>query len=269
MAYFLFSLLQKSSNCINKLKKETMNKKLFLIIFIGIVGSLANAQPLKIDTVAVSILDHMSAVIGDLSSCAVTINSNYDVHSKELGLIKHSDQEKLYLHGPDKLMVEADGDKGSREFFYNGKLLSYYSFDKNQFGQIACSSPVVDMIDSVNKSYGIDFPAADFFYPSFVDDIISEAKGLVFLGITKVNNKDCFHIAGTAKDKTFQFWISNDAFYLPMKMVIVYTGREMNPQYEAVLSDWQINPSLPDALFEFTAPPKAKKIKLVALSLKK
>ncbi len=246
-----------------------MKKKFLIIIAVGVIGLQSIAQSSKIDTVAVSILDHMSAVIGDLNSCSVTIRSNYDIHSKQLGLIKHSDEQKLYLHGPDKLMVSAEGDKGSREFFYNGKTLSYYSFDKNQYGQIALASSVVDMIDTVSKNYGVDFPAADFFYPSFVDDILAEAKDLVFLGITKVNNKDCFHIAGTAKDKTFQFWVSEDAFYLPMKVVIVYTNKEMNPQYEAVLSDWQVNPNLPDALFEFTAPPKAKKIKFLALSVKK
>jgi hypothetical protein len=234
-----------------------MNKKLALIIFISTLFAYANAQTPKIDTVAVSILDRMSAMISDLSS------------SRELGLVKHSDEEELYLHGPNKLLVRSDGDKGTRYFVYNGKTLTYYSLDKNQYGEIQSQSPVMDMIDSVNKIYGIEFPAADFFYPGFVDDVLSEAKNLAFLGITKVNDKECFHIAGTAKDKSFQFWISDDAFYLPLKMVIVYTSKENNPQYEAVLSDWKVNPDLPDALFEFSAPPKAKKIKMVPLSVKK
>ena len=128
---------------------------------------------------------------------------------------------------------------------------------------------LVEMIDTVNKLYGIEFPAADFLYPTFVDDILSNSKELVYLGLTKVEGKECYHIAGVAGDKTFQFWISDDAFSLPLKMVIVYTGKEMNPQYEAVLSDWQVNPTLPDALFEFAVPHKAKKVKLVPLSAKK
>jgi hypothetical protein len=243
-----------------------MLKKSFIIIIIFSLAAQTRGQSSKIDTVAVSILDHMSAIIGDLNSCSVTIHSNYDLHSKSLGLIKHSDEEKLYMRGPDKLLVTSEGDKGSREFFYNGKTLSYYSFDKNQYGQIDAPSSIMNMIDSVNKDYGIEFPAADFFYPTFIDDIISNAKNLYYLGITKVDGRECFHVAGTAKDKTFQFWISNDAFYLPVKVVIVYTSEEMNPQYEAVLSDWQVNPVLPDNLFNFLAPPKAKKIKMHSLS---
>jgi hypothetical protein len=228
-----------------------------------------SAQAPKIDTVAVSILDKMSATIGDLGSCSVTIHANYDITSRTLGLVKHSDEQQLYLHGSDKLLLRSEGDKGSRDFFYDGKTLSYYSIDKNQYGQISAPASVMEMIDTVNKLYGIDFPIADFFYPTFVDDILTESTNLAYLGLTKVNGKECFHIAGTARDKTFQFWITNDAFYLPAKLIIVYTSKEMNPQYEATLSDWQINPSLPEALFTFSAPPKAKKIKMIPLSAKK
>jgi hypothetical protein len=246
-----------------------MNKKFVLLIFICAGLSQANAQAPKIDSMAVSILDRMSIVIGELNSCSVMVKANYDINSKSLGLVKHSDDQQVYLHGPNKLLVKSDGDKGTRYFSYNGKTLTHYSLDKNQYSQVAAPSNIMEMIDSVNKIYGIDFPMADFFYPTFVDDILAEAKNLAFLGITKVGDKECFHIAGTAKDKTFQFWISDDAFYLPMKMVIIYTGKENSPQYEATLSNWQVNPDLPDAIFEFNPPVKAKKIKMIPLSQKK
>ncbi len=247
-----------------------MYKKLLLVLFFGVGGLSLSAQTQihRIDTVAVSILDRMSAMIGDLNSCSVTVKSNYDIISHQLGLVKHSDEEQLYLHGPNKLLLRSDGDKGSRDFYFNGQTLSYYSLDKNQYGQIEAPVSVIEMIDTVNKLYGIDFPIADFFYPGFVDDILAESGSLVYLGLTKINGKECFHIAGTAKDKTYQFWIANDAFNLPMKVVIVYTGREMTPQYEAVLSDWQVNPTLPDAMFDFVVPHLARRIKLAPVNTK-
>ena len=242
-----------------------MNKKFFLSLLILGMGARTIAQAPGIDTVAVSILDRMSAMIGDLSSCSVTIRSNYDIGSKDLGLVKHSDEQQLYMQGPNKLMVRTEGDKGSREFYYDGQTLSYYSLAKNHYGQIPAPPTIMEMIDTVNKRYGIEFPVADFFYPGFVDDILADSRNLAFLGMTKVDGKECFHIAGAGKDKTFQFWIANDAWSLPMKMVIVYTGKDMSPQYEAVLSDWQVNPVLPASLFQFIAPPKATKIKLMPM----
>ncbi len=253
-----------------------MNKTIFFLLLFGLVaGEQVRAQKAhpaqvrRIDTVAVAILDKMSAMIGDLGSCSVTIKSNYDVTSKELGLIKHSDEEHLYLHGPNKLLLKSEGDRGSRDFYFDGKTLTYYSPDKNQYGQIEAPVSLVEMIDSVNKVYGIEFPAADFLYPTFVDDILDDSKELVYLGLTKVDGKECYHIAGRGTDKLFQFWIADDAYTLPVKMVLVYTNKEMNPQYEAVLSDWQVNPNLPGAIFQFDIPHKARKVKMVPLSAKK
>ena len=248
---------------------KTLSFFVLTLLFVGRSAAQTKTQPQvrRIDTVAVAILDKMSAVIGDLSSCSVTIKSNYDITSKELGLIKHSDEQQLFVHGSDKMLVKSDGDRGSRDFYFDGTKLSYYSLDKNQYGQIDASMTLVEMIDTVSKLYGIEFPAADFLYPSFVDDILTESRELVYLGLTKVDGKECYHIAGKASDKTFQFWISNDAYTLPLKMVIVYTNQEMNPQYEAVLSDWQVNPNLPDALFTFTIPHRAQRVKLVPLAM--
>lgn len=249
---------------------KTLSFFVLAVFFAGGVSAQTKTQPQvrRIDTVAVAILDKMSAVIGDLNSCSVTIKSNYDVTSKHLGLIKHSDEQQLFLHGPDKLLVKSDGDRGSRDYYFDGNKLSYYSLDKNQYGQIDVPMSLVNMIDTVSKLYGIEFPAADFLYPSFVDDILTDSRELVYLGLTKVDGKECYHIAGRAADKTFQFWISDDAYTLPLKMVIVYTSQEMDPQYEAVLSDWQVNPNLPDALFTFTIPHKAERIKLMPLAMR-
>jgi len=246
-----------------------MKKGFFFIILVCLSSRQLNAQTSGIDTVAVSILDRMSAIIGELNSCSATVKTNYDVSSQALGLIKHADEEHIYVGGHDKLLVTSEGDKGNKQMLYNGKTLTYYSVDKNHYAQVSAPSSLIDMIDGMNKNYGLIFPAADFLYPGFVDDILAEASSLVLLGMTRVDGKNCFHIAGAAKDKTFQFWIADDPFHLPVKLVIVYTDKPMNPQYEAVYCDWQINPRLPAGIFEFIAPPNAKKIKMHPLSAKK
>jgi hypothetical protein len=246
-----------------------MTKRIIFIFLVCAFSGQVMAQSSKIDTVAVHILDRMSAMIGSLNSCAVTVNTNYDVSSRELGLVKHADEEHVFIGGPEKLLVRSSGDKGNKYMVYNGKTLSYYSIDKNHFAQTKVPSSLVEMIDFMNKKYGIVFPVADFLYPGFVDDILAEANSLVMLGTTNVNGKECFHIAGTSKDKTFQFWIADDAFNMPVKLVIISTNKEMNPQFEACYSDWQLNPNLPDRIFDFSVPPNAKKIKLTPLTAKK
>jgi len=229
----------------------------------------AMAQHADIDTTAVAILDRMSATMYELKSCSVAVSSEYDVSSQSLGLVKHTDEERVYLSGNNKLFVNTEGDKGSRDLIYNGKTFTYYSNTKNHYAQEELNTTTVGMIDSMNKAYGIIFPAADYLYPSFVDDILAASQKIEFLGMTRVEGKDCFHIAGVCKDKTYQFWISGEPYFLPAKMVVVYTDKPLNPQFEAVYHDWQINPTIPDGVFEFQAPPGAAKIKFMTAEERK
>ena len=77
-----------------------MNRKfLFGILICSVITTGVTAQKAKIDTIAVAILDRMSAMIGDLSSCHVTVKSNYDVRSHHLGLVKHGDEEQIVYAG--------------------------------------------------------------------------------------------------------------------------------------------------------------------------
>jgi len=92
--------------------------------------------------------------------------------------------------------------------------------------------------------------------------LLSEQGNLVFLGKTIVDGRECFHIAGSDKTKSFQFWIGSDDLFLPVKLVIIYTTDKDKPQYEAIYKDWTINTDYPDSMFEFTTPPKATKVKL-------
>ncbi|MDP4129551.1 MAG: hypothetical protein Q8918_03850 [Bacteroidota bacterium] len=41
----------------------------------------------------------MSAMIGDLASCSVTVNSNYDIRSEHFGLVKHANEQHVYMQG--------------------------------------------------------------------------------------------------------------------------------------------------------------------------
>lgn len=235
-------------------------KILSFIVFLCLYTNKINAQ---IDSAAVAVLDKMSGVIGNLRSCSFTIITEYDIYNDKLGLVKHSDEANVFLKAPDKLLVNKKGDKGKKDIFYDGKMFTYFSPNNNQYSTISAPATIIETIDSIHNTFGIDFPAADLFYPYFVDDLLDVATNLSYLGLTTVDGKECFHIAGTTIDFTFQFWISNDESNVPIKMSIVYTNKIGNPQYEAVFMKWNLNPSLDDSMFNFTVPSNAVKIKFV------
>lgn len=238
-------------------------KKMFFILLLTISLQIF-AQESRFDSTAILILDKMGTIIGDLNSCSFTLNTSSDQIDVELGLVKQFKAHQVYMVGPDKMLVDSHGEKGHRGFWYNGEQLAYYSYSENNYAVIDAPSNIMATIDTVNKTYGIEFPAADFFYPSFTDDLIENNDEIIFVGKSLIDDKECFHIIAKNSVLSIQIWISDDALFLPVKMVIVYYDVSPNQQYEATFSNWQINPNLPNAMFEFSPPPDANRLKLVA-----
>lgn len=237
-------------------------KKLIFSLFI-VFGINLYSQNFQIDTVAVTLLDKMGSIIGGLNSCSFTLNNSNDAIDVDLGLIKYFNTHQVYMVGPDKMLINSAGDNGHKGYWYNGKKLAYYSYTENNFAIIDAPSNIMATIDSVNKTYGIDFPAADFFYPSFTDDLIRQSDEIIYAGRSKIADKNCFHIIARNKSMGIQIWISDDAMFLPVKLVITYYDVIPNIQYEATFSDWKMNENIPDAMFDFIPPAGANELILL------
>ncbi|MBK8550504.1 MAG: DUF2092 domain-containing protein [Ignavibacteria bacterium] len=234
--------------------------KYFIVLLLVIFTGKSYAQ---YDSIAVAILDSMSNEISELETCSFRYTSEYDIPNDEFGLITHSESGIVYMKGPDKIFVEKKGDKGHKSFFYNGKTMLLYSFDKNQYASAPATMSLIELIDSISSYYGVEFPGVDVFYPDFVDNLLETSNNLIYLGLAMVGNTECYHIAGARDDMTFQFWISPDKYSLLVKMSIVYLTKPEDPRYSIVFSDWKLDENIDDSKFEFSLPEGALLVKLI------
>jgi hypothetical protein len=243
-----------------------MKKTLICCIFLGMFAPV-QSQSASYDTVAIMILDHMSNILGELSSCSFRLNTSTDISDPESGIITTYEISDASFYGPDKMLVKIKGGKGHRGYWYNGQKLIWYSFDENNFVVVDAPDNIVDMIDTIHSTYGFVFPAADFFYPSFTDDLINNSEynseNIIYKGTTYLDGQECFHILARNTEMNVQFWIANNPMFLPVKFLINYANKTNVQRYEATFSNWQINPELPPTMFEFTPPPSAKQVSIV------
>jgi len=238
-------------------------KRILVGILLLAVSMNARAQGPGNDPAALQILDHMSDVIGELGSCSYTVNVWRDVNDPDLGLVTHFIANEVYMRGPNKMLIDSKSGVDHRGYWYDGTTITYYSYDENNYAAIKAPATILETIDAINRDYGIDFPAADFFYPTFTDDLIENSDRIVFLGKKNVEGRDCFHILAKFKTMGVQLWIANDSLNLPVKYSIVDYDQKNAPRYEATFSNWQINPVLPSAIFDFVPPAAAAPIRLV------
>ncbi len=239
--------------------KKVLITPLWVLLSLGVF-----AQGKRHDSLAILIIDRMTDVIGDLESCSYKLNTANDIWDPSAGLVKHFADYEVYMSGPSKMLINARGHKGHRQYMYNGEQLAYYSFDENNYGVIPAPGTIIKTIDSISDNYGYDFPAADFFYPAFTDDLLEDSDSLRFLGMVKIFGKEYFHILASGKKLDFQFWVTNDAYNLPARFVITYKTERGSPQYHAAFSEWQINPTLPAAMFDFLPPPGATRVRIMS-----
>ena len=236
--------------------------RLLKLICLLFVTSPTVAQPAKFDSVAISIIDRMSDVIGDMRSCSFKLTTTLDIEDKTLGMLKHFTVYDVVLNGSNKMLINAQGYKGHRQFKYNGKQLTWYSFDENNYGTIPAPPTTIRTIDSLSATYGIEFPAADFFYPALSDDLMQNSESISLVSTDMLDGRQYYHILASGKETDIQIWVANDEWSLPSKLVVRYKTLTGSPQYYASFSEWSVNPDIPQMLFEFTPPPGAAKVKI-------
>lgn len=249
---------------LNRLLKIYIMKKKIIPLLCLAFPLLVCSQQKRQDSLAILLIDRMTDVIGDLESCSFALQTANDVVDSGDLLIKQFTDFNVYMSGPDKMLINFNGDKGHRQIWYNGQELAYYFREEHNYGILQVPGTTMEMIDTVNRKYGIQFPAADFFYPSFTDDLLKDADELKFIGRSRVNGQDCFHVVATNKEMVVQIWISSDAYNLPARFVITYKNKPGSPQYQANFSDWQLNPNLPVAMFDFQAPPGSARLRILS-----
>ena len=234
---------------------QTLTAVVFILIL-----NMSELQA-QIDSSAVAILDKMNFAVGNLNSCSLTLKTEVDLMDRKLGTITNSETANVNLKAPNKFYISKSGDRGNKEFFYNGKNFVYYSKDNKVYSTVPAPPTIIQTIDSIHNTFGIDFPAADFFYPYFVDDLLQISANLSDLGITYVDNKKCFHLAGTTLEKTYQIWIADDGTFLPVKLRIISVNSGIDEHYTAIYENWVLNPSFQDSMFDFNAPSDALQVR--------
>ncbi|MBE9537694.1 MAG: DUF2092 domain-containing protein, partial [Proteobacteria bacterium] len=205
------------------------------------------------DTRAIASLDAMSETIGELSACSYTLNS-VTVTVDDEGYYNEHD---VYMRGPDKMYIHSVGSKGTRSYWYDGETMTYFSFDKNLYASVEAPDNIIETIDAINVKYSVDFPAADFFYPSLTDDILDEYDFVLYSGDEIVNGIESTSVFASNDTSILRIWIDK-ASNFPLKMSIE-SKDNTSEYYEATFSNFKENPILPDFLFASKPPANAER----------
>ncbi len=164
---------------------------------------------------------------------------------------------------PKQVYAKYSGDFNTREVWYSGDKITLFVPDKGYYGVLKTPNNIDATMDFLMDNYDFSLPLADIVSADPYTSVMETTTGGFIVGDSMVGGKECTHLAFTAKYVDWQIWISNDDPALPCKIVINYKEIEGVPQYQALFSNWNLNPDLSKSTFEPNIPEDAVKIDFI------
>jgi hypothetical protein len=105
-------------------------------------------------------------------------------------------------------------------------------------------------MNHVMEKFNFSPPLADFVYQDPYSTLIKNVQFGFYVGLSNIEGVRCHHLAFVQKYIDWQIWIEDGKQMVPRKLVITYKTWPESPQYTAVLSEWNLNARLANALFD-------------------
>lgn len=229
-----------------------VKQSIFVIALFAVLFTSCDSG--EYDARAIESLDKLSETIGELKACSYTL---YALASNDS--IERNTLNDVYMSGPNKLYINTVNNDFHLGFWYNGKTFSYLVYDTNKYDVLDAPETTLETINLMHNEHNIDFPASDFFYPSLTDDIIDSYEKVLFAEV-EIDGVEYSFIEASNDEETVLIWIDKTT-YLPYRIVIESSNNKKD-FYDAVFSNWVIDPELPEVLFEFQPTENLSRIQL-------
>ena len=221
------------------------------------------ASESQVDADALEILKEMSDALASLKEFSFDAQVSTDETLDNGQTVQLNGVLKVSVKRPGHLYGEYTGEGKIRKVWYNDKELTIYNPEKGFYGVLETPGSIDETMDYLIDNYGFSLPIADIIYSDPYNSFIGNTRDGFVVGDSPVNGKDCVHLALRAEFADWQIWVSNDEPALPCKLVINYTQIEGVPQYQAVFTNWNLDPKLNASVFKPELPEDAVKIDFI------
>ncbi|HLK88853.1 MAG TPA: DUF2092 domain-containing protein [Polyangia bacterium] len=225
---------------------------------IGIRPSFAKSATPAVDPDAVAALHKMGDFLRQQQKFTVHATATTDDLLSSGQKVQFNGTIEMMVRRPDRLRVDARGDRQNEHLYYDGKNFTLYGERVGYYATFAAPPTLAELKDEVEKR-GIELPLADLFYWGTERDGTKELTAATNVGVSTVEGTACDHYAFRQKDVDWEIWIEQGPHPLPRKMVITTTSEKSRPQHSVVMN-WDLSPQLGDELFTFAPPAEAHKI---------
>ena len=195
-------------------------------------------------------------------------NITFDDLTPSRQKIQYSSSSDIAVHRPNRVYAEKQSDLGGKRFWYDGKNMTLMDTKLSVYATEQVPADIDSAMDHLMEKYGFSPPLVDFVYSDPYHILIENVESGFYVGLHSVSGIRCHHLAFSQKDIDWQIWIEDGKLMVPRKFLITYKTLPGSPQYSAVLSEWDLEAHLPDAMFDIdlTSTENFEKIEFMTVS---
>lgn len=234
-----------------------------VFLIVTLLPLTAFAGSTNVEPEAAKLLKASTSFLAKQKKFSVFTNSTLELVTLEGQKLQFVHQVQMVAQRPNKLRAARVGDLVDQIFFYDGKLLTLYNPEDKYYASVDAPDTLEGMLDFARKELDIVAPAGDLIYKNAYDILMKDVTSGFVVGKSAVAGVRCDHLAFRSKHVDFQIWIEEGTTPLPRKFVITSRNVVNAPQFDVIMTHWNLAPQTNDAMFTFTPTKDLKPILFV------
>ena len=212
-----------------------------------------------------AILTRMAEFLGKTQRFSVTVRGAYDAVQESGQKIEFGETRKVTLSRPEnRLRVEGEHSDGTKLLtVFNGKEITLVDSRSNVYATAQQTGSLDETIIHFVRDLGVRLPLAAMLLSRLPAELDERVRAIDYVEKTNIYGAPAHHLAVRGDSVDFQVWVADGDKPLPQRVVLTYRDAPGQPQFWALLSDWNLAPAISDATFTAAIPKGAQKVAFV------
>ncbi len=227
------------------------------------LGSSAAAAA-DIDPEADRILRSMTSHVAGLKQFSLTAENTIEAVTEDGQKIQFTAPASMTVSRPDRFFAERRGDVVDQAFHYDGKSLTLYNPGTKHYATVPAPGTIDETFDFAREDLDIIAPGSDLIDTRSYERLMQDVTSGSYIGVAVVGGHRCHHLAYRAGVVDWQLWVREGDQPIPCKYVITTTDVVGAPQFTVNVLDWNSDPEISPAMFEFVPPADASAVEFLS-----
>ena len=231
-----------------------------MLVLSATVAREVQAQAPAVDPEAVELLRRTTDYVGSLRQFSVDAQTTFEDVLDSGHRVDYELSGTALVSRPNRLFTERHGDGIDQIFYYDGETLTLYNPYDKVWAQEPAPGTIEEMFQFAYDWLGIGTPISDLVHRDAFPLLMQDVDFAVVVGKEVIRGVRCDHLLFSRPDVDFQIWVADRGPPLPLKYVVTDTTTPELLSVAAFMSNWNLEPTVPDDAFTFVPPEGTKEI---------